>query len=60
MMLEFVLKEDAVLADVIARLTELQLRIQSLKKREPTLEDVFIKLVGEGWKRKKKCRTSSS
>jgi ABC-2 type transport system ATP-binding protein len=44
--LEFVLKEEAVLADVIGKLTQLQLRIQNLRKREPTLEDVFVKLVG--------------
>jgi ABC-2 type transport system ATP-binding protein len=44
--LEFVLKEEAVLADVMAKLTQMQLRIQNLRKREPTLEDVFVKLVG--------------
>jgi ABC-2 type transport system ATP-binding protein len=44
--LEFVLKEEAILADVIGKLTQHQLRIQSLRKREPTLEDVFVKLVG--------------
>jgi ABC-2 type transport system ATP-binding protein len=60
MMLEFVLKEDAVLADVIARLTELQLRIQSLKKREPTLEDVFIKLVGRRMEEEEKNAEPSS
>lgn len=40
------LKEEAALAQVIASLTEQSARILSLQKREPTLEDVFVKLVG--------------
>jgi ABC-2 type transport system ATP-binding protein len=40
------LKEEAALAQVIASLTEQKARILSLQKREPTLEDVFVKLVG--------------
>lgn len=45
-LLQFILKEEAVLADVIAELTREQIRIQNLQKRLPTLEDVFVKLVG--------------
>lgn len=43
---EAVLEDEAVLAEVIAALTRQGGRILSLQKREPTLEDVFIKLVG--------------
>jgi ABC-2 type transport system ATP-binding protein len=44
--LELVLEEDAVLAQVIAGLTSQQARMVNLQKREPTLEDVFVHLVG--------------
>lgn len=43
---EFILAEEAVLAEVIAELTNQEFRIQNLQKRMPTLEDVFVKLVG--------------
>lgn len=45
-LLQFILKEEAVLAEVIAELTREEIRIQNLQKRLPTLEDVFVKLVG--------------
>ncbi len=45
-MVELILKEEAALAGVIASLTHQQARIVSLQKRQPTLEDVFVKLVG--------------
>jgi len=45
---EFLLQAEDVLAPVMARLTERHARILSLQKREPTLEDVFIDLVGHG------------
>jgi ABC-2 type transport system ATP-binding protein len=44
--LELILEEEAVLAGVIEALGQQQARIMSLQKREPTLEDVFVKLVG--------------
>jgi ABC-2 type transport system ATP-binding protein len=44
--MEVYLEEEAALAPVIARLTEKSVRILSLQKREPTLEDVFVQLVG--------------
>jgi ABC-2 type transport system ATP-binding protein len=44
--LELILKEESVLSKVIARFDTLGLRIRSLQKREPTLEDVFVALVG--------------
>lgn len=46
-LLEFILSQEAVLADVIAALTVDGARIVSLQKREPTLEDVFVRLVGQ-------------
>lgn len=45
-LLEIILAEEAALAEVIAALTSDGARILSLQKREPTLEDVFLKLVG--------------
>lgn len=40
------LAEEGALAQIIAVITEQGARIISLQKREPTLEDVFVKLVG--------------
>ena len=45
---EFLLQGEDVLAPVVARMTEKNAKILSLQKREPTLEDVFIDLVGRG------------
>jgi ABC-2 type transport system ATP-binding protein len=47
MVMDLALQEDAALAGVIAAITARQARILSLQKREPTLEDVFVKLVGQ-------------
>ena len=44
--LKFMLNEEAALASVINRLTESNLKIARLDKHEPTLEDVFVNLVG--------------
>ncbi len=44
--LEIVLKDESVLSSVIAKFDQMGLRIRSLQKREPTLEDVFVALVG--------------
>ena len=45
--LEIILAEEAALAEVISEITRQNARILSLQKREPTLEDVFVKLVGQ-------------
>ena len=45
--LELILQEENVLGAVMACLTENNLRIMNLQKREPTLEDVFVDLVGK-------------
>jgi ABC-2 type transport system ATP-binding protein len=44
--LEFILEEEDVLTAVVNQLSSHQIRLQSLEKREPSLEDVFIQLVG--------------
>ena len=44
--LNFSLQEEAALAGVINRLTESNIKIMRLDKHEPTLEDVFVNLVG--------------
>jgi ABC-2 type transport system ATP-binding protein len=45
--LEFILEEENIIAAVMGRLTEHDLTIMNLQKREPTLEDVFVELVGK-------------
>ena len=44
--LNFVLQEEAALANIFNRLTESSIKIVKLDKHEPTLEDVFVDLVG--------------
>ncbi len=44
--LELILAEDDVLGPVVNTLTAASIRILNLQKREPTLEDVFVDLVG--------------
>jgi ABC-2 type transport system ATP-binding protein len=45
-LLEFILAQDDVLASVVNTLTAANIRILNLQKHEPTLEDVFVDLVG--------------
>ena len=45
--LEITLEEESVLSEVIGELTAQSARISRLEKREPTLEDVFVQLVGQ-------------
>lgn len=44
--LEFILEEDDVLPTVLNQLTAHDIHLQNLEKREPSLEDVFVHLVG--------------
>jgi len=45
--LELILKEEAALANIINILTQKNIKVQRLSKHEPTLEDVFMELVGQ-------------
>ncbi len=45
--LELILEEEGALGDVINVLNQKNVRIMKLNKREPTLEDVFVDLVGK-------------
>jgi ABC-2 type transport system ATP-binding protein len=44
--LKFILEEEGVIGSVVTELSKTGASIVSLQKNEPTLEDVFIKLVG--------------
>jgi ABC-2 type transport system ATP-binding protein len=44
--LEFILEDEAALAGVVNTLTSQDVRLLNLEKHEPTLEDVFVELVG--------------
>ena len=46
-LLQFILAEEQVLASVVSTLAAHNIRILNLQKCEPTLEDVFVKLVGQ-------------
>jgi ABC-2 type transport system ATP-binding protein len=46
-MLELILKDESALAGVINILTQKNVKVKRLTKREPTLEDVFMELVGQ-------------
>jgi len=46
-LLQFILAEEQVLASVVSTLTANDIRILNLQKSEPTLEDVFVHLVGQ-------------
>jgi ABC-2 type transport system ATP-binding protein len=45
--LELILQEEAALASVINILSQREVKVRRLSKREPTLEDVFMDLVGQ-------------
>lgn len=45
--LELILDEESVLTSVLNRLVDSQATILRLEKRQPTLEDVFVQLVGQ-------------
>lgn len=44
--MRFILQDESAIGAVVTELTALDGRITSLQKNEPTLEDVFLKLVG--------------
>jgi ABC-2 type transport system ATP-binding protein len=41
-----ILENDSVLSSVVNTLTTQNMKLLNLQKREPTLEDVFVDLVG--------------
>lgn len=45
--LQLILQEESALASVINILTQKEIKVKHLSKREPTLEDVFMDLVGQ-------------
>ena len=47
--LKFVLSDESAVSDIVSELLKEHAKIISLQKTEPTLEDVFIKLVGKGF-----------
>ena len=42
------LADDAVLPSVLSQVEHAGRRVQAIQKRDPTLEDAFVKLVGRG------------
>jgi ABC-2 type transport system ATP-binding protein len=46
--LRFHIEDDSVISDIMSRIERQGSKIQMLRKLEPTLEDVFVKLVGRG------------
>jgi len=46
--LRFVMRDESGVSDIISEVLGQGARIESLQKTEPTLEDVFIKMVGKG------------
>lgn len=46
--LRFVMQDDSGVSDIISNVLSQGSKIMSLQKTEPTLEDVFIKMVGKG------------
>jgi len=46
--LRFVMRDESGVSDIISAVLSQGSRIESLQKTEPTLEDVFIKMVGKG------------
>jgi ABC-2 type transport system ATP-binding protein len=46
--LRFILQDESVIGSVVSTLAAHDAGILSLTKHEPTLEDVFVKLVGRG------------
>ena len=47
--LKFVLSDESAVSDIVSVVLGRGAKIVSLKKTEPTLEDVFIKMVGKGF-----------
>lgn len=58
--LEFILAEEAAISEVFNALTKRDVRILNLNKREPTLEDVFVTLVGRSMAEEEKAGSNGN
>jgi ABC-2 type transport system ATP-binding protein len=47
--LKFVLRDESAVSDIVSEIVHSGAKILALRKTEPTLEDVFIKMVGKGF-----------
>jgi ABC-2 type transport system ATP-binding protein len=47
--LKFVLQDESAVSDIVSEIVRSGSKILALRKTEPTLEDVFIKMVGKGF-----------
>ncbi len=47
--LKFVLQDESAVSDIVSEVVRSGAKILALRKTEPTLEDVFIKMVGKGF-----------
>ncbi len=47
--LKFVLRDESAVSDIVSEIVHSGAKILGLRKTEPTLEDVFIKMVGKGF-----------
>jgi len=47
--LTFILDGEAPVADILSHIMSQGSKVHSLQKSEPTLEDVFIRMVGRGF-----------
>ncbi len=47
--LKLVLEDESVMSDILSKIRENGCRVLNMGKSEPTLEDVYISLVGTGF-----------
>lgn len=57
--LKVMARAESILADITSKLQEQKLKILSMNKAEPTLEDVYISLVGRGFEEESEAATNA-